>query len=35
MKKGSYLYMTGKDFFGNGYGPQSVDSAPESTGSGF
>jgi prepilin-type N-terminal cleavage/methylation domain-containing protein len=29
MKKGSTLYMTGKDLFGNGYGPQSVDSLPK------
>jgi prepilin-type N-terminal cleavage/methylation domain-containing protein len=29
MKKGSTLYMTGKDIFGNAYGPQSVDSLPK------
>ena len=28
-KKGSVLYMTGKDLFGNGYGVQSVDSLPK------
>ncbi len=28
MKKGSTLYMTGKDLFGNGYGPQKVDDIP-------
>jgi prepilin-type N-terminal cleavage/methylation domain-containing protein len=29
MKKGSTLYNTGKDLFGNGYGVQSVDSLPK------
>ncbi len=29
MKRGSTLYMTGKDLFGNGYGPQSVDNLPD------
>ncbi len=29
MKRGSTLYMTGKDIFGNGYGAQSVDSLPK------
>ena len=29
MKRGSALYMTGKDLFGNGYGPQSVDTLPK------
>ena len=29
MKKGSSLYTTGKDLFGNGYGVQSVDSLPK------
>jgi prepilin-type N-terminal cleavage/methylation domain-containing protein len=29
MKRGSTLYLTGKDLFGNGYGPQSVDSLPK------
>ena len=28
MKKGSVLYTTGKDLFGNDYGPQTVDSLP-------
>jgi prepilin-type N-terminal cleavage/methylation domain-containing protein len=28
MKRGSTLYMTGKDLFGNGYGPQTVDDLP-------
>jgi prepilin-type N-terminal cleavage/methylation domain-containing protein len=29
MKRGSTLYMTGKDLFGNGYGPQTVDVLPD------
>jgi prepilin-type N-terminal cleavage/methylation domain-containing protein len=29
LKKGSALYMTGADLFGNGYGVQSVDSMPK------
>ena len=29
MKRGSTLYMTGKDLFGNAYGPQTVDSLPK------
>ena len=29
MKRGSTLYVTGKDLFGNAYGPQSVDSLPK------
>ncbi|HEU0209976.1 MAG TPA: prepilin-type N-terminal cleavage/methylation domain-containing protein [Candidatus Udaeobacter sp.] len=29
LKKGSTLYMTGADLFGNGYGPQSVDNMPK------
>jgi len=29
LKKGSMLYMTGADLFGNGYGVQSVDSLPK------
>ena len=29
MKKGSALYMTGKDIFGNGYGAQNVDTLPK------
>jgi prepilin-type N-terminal cleavage/methylation domain-containing protein len=29
MKKGSTLYMTGADLFGNGYGPQAVDTLPK------
>ncbi len=29
MKKGSALYNTGKDIFGNGYGVQTVDSLPK------
>jgi prepilin-type N-terminal cleavage/methylation domain-containing protein len=29
MKRGSYLYTTGKDIFGNGYGVQTVDSLPK------
>ncbi|MBA3962994.1 MAG: prepilin-type N-terminal cleavage/methylation domain-containing protein [Chthoniobacterales bacterium] len=29
LKKGSYLYNTGKDLLGNGYGVQSVDSLPK------
>ncbi len=29
MKKNSALYNTGKDLFGNGYGPQTVDSLPK------
>ena len=28
MKKGSLLYNTGADLFGNSYGPQTVDSLP-------
>src|SRR5207248_8145129 len=28
VKKGSILYNTGKDLFGNDYGPQSVDTLP-------
>jgi prepilin-type N-terminal cleavage/methylation domain-containing protein len=28
MKKGSLLYNTGADLFGNAYGPQTVDSLP-------
>jgi type II secretory pathway pseudopilin PulG len=28
LKKGSMLYNTGKDLFGNDYGPQAVDSLP-------
>jgi prepilin-type N-terminal cleavage/methylation domain-containing protein len=28
MKKGSALYNTGADLYGNGYGPQTVDSLP-------
>src|SRR5512144_2669882 len=28
LKKGSTLYTTGKDLFGNDYGPQTVDSLP-------
>jgi prepilin-type N-terminal cleavage/methylation domain-containing protein len=28
LKKGSNLYSTGADLFGDGYGPQSVDSMP-------
>lgn len=28
LKRGSTLYMTGKDLFGNGYGPQKVDDIP-------
>ncbi len=28
MKKGSILYNTGNDIFGNSYGPQTVDSLP-------
>ena len=28
MKRGSTLYMTGKDLFGNAYGPQTVDDLP-------
>src|ERR1700704_2673506 len=28
LKKGSNLYSTGADLFGNGYGPQSVDALP-------
>ncbi len=28
LKRGSSLYMTGKDLFGNGYGPQTVDNIP-------
>jgi len=29
LKKGSMLYMTGADLFGNGYGVQSVDALPK------
>ena len=29
MKKGSALYNTGADLYGNGYGPQTVDSLPK------
>jgi prepilin-type N-terminal cleavage/methylation domain-containing protein len=29
MKKGTLLWNTGKDLFGNGYGPQTVDSLPK------
>src|SRR3954466_9452109 len=29
LKRGSTLSMTGKDIFGNAYGPQSVDSLPK------
>ena len=29
MKKGSVLYNTAKDIFGNDYGPQTVDSLPK------
>ena len=29
MKKSSTLYNTGKDIFGNGYGPQTVDQLPK------
>jgi len=29
LKKGTTLYMTGQDLFGNGYGTQSVDSLPK------
>ena len=29
MKRGSTLYMTAKDLFGNAYGPQSVDNLPK------
>ena len=29
LKKGSALYNTGKDLFGNGYGVQTVDSLPK------
>ena len=29
MKKGSTLYMTGADLFGNGYGAQAVDTLPK------
>jgi prepilin-type N-terminal cleavage/methylation domain-containing protein len=29
LKRGSTLYMTGADIFGNGYGPQSVDNLPK------
>lgn len=29
MKKGSTLYLTGRDIFGNGYGAQSVDNLPK------
>lgn len=29
LKKGSTLYMTGQDLFGNGYGPQAVDALPQ------
>ncbi len=29
MKKGSVLYNTGKDIFGNGYGVQTVDNLPK------
>jgi prepilin-type N-terminal cleavage/methylation domain-containing protein len=29
LKKGSTLYMTGADLFGNGYGVQSVDALPK------
>lgn len=29
LKKGSNLYMTGTDIFGNGYGTQKVDSLPK------
>ncbi len=29
MKKGSSLYNTGSDVFGNGYGPMSVDNLPK------
>lgn len=28
LKKGSVLYTTGKDLFGNDYGPQTVDTLP-------
>jgi prepilin-type N-terminal cleavage/methylation domain-containing protein len=28
IKKGTNLYLTGKDIFGNSYGPQSVDDIP-------
>ena len=28
LKKGSALYNTGADLYGNGYGPQTVDSLP-------
>jgi prepilin-type N-terminal cleavage/methylation domain-containing protein len=31
MKRGSTLYTTGKDLFGNGYGPQSVDTLPKAS----
>jgi prepilin-type N-terminal cleavage/methylation domain-containing protein len=31
MKKGSTLYNTGKDIFGNSYGPQTVDTIPQVT----
>ena len=29
LKKGSYLYNTGKDILGNAYGQQTVDSLPK------
>ncbi len=29
LKKGSSLYTTGQDLFGNSYGPQTVDSLPK------
>jgi prepilin-type N-terminal cleavage/methylation domain-containing protein len=32
LKRGSALYMTGKDLFGNGYGAQSVDNLPKAPG---
>ena len=29
MKSGTSLYNTGKDLFGNAYGPQTVDTLPK------
>ena len=29
MKSGTYLYRTGQDIFGNGYGPLTVDTIPK------
>ena len=29
LKKGTNLYITGKDILGNTYGPQTVDSLPK------